>query len=542
MRVYRVIIVAICLVAISLSCRRTGREVVEKVSIEVAEKSAKNIAEEGVEKSLKSLTKSELRDMDWNDLLKMIKSENLNLEQSLKSLDNSFQKQIGKAITTDYECYSALISSNRMIDEFSDFAKNSPQVAKDVGMFKYFAKCRDLERRFGVADALDFVVKEDMGVVKFFRQSDNRLIGELKDGIFLLNESMDGGKLGSNSMLKQTLMPNVLYKVKSVDNIRYLYHTDDLGRLTKVETKGTDADKLLPNVVYVREGVDLGPRFTSLLSSVKKSSKGGDVDVTMLLKYADSQTVPLVADINVSVNGKRVISESFENLANTSKRTFTRTDNAKLIDDYAKKGGITANKRGELLNEMSADNELAKLIHADPELNIARWLNTRNKVDKTLLARTAEGRTVPNGKSYAGNVYYFNPHLNSGLKARLERNGVIRLKKFGQLTYDDLIKLDKLYPDGVPFTKEGYPDFSNVATKDKSGKTLHVDIGELSGSSQRDINRANSIYLQKGYKDKGGYTWHHKENSTCLIRVPSAIHQLIDHAGGMSTDALHRAA
>ena len=542
MRIYRFIVVAICLCFITLSCKRTGREVAEKISIELTERSAKELVDKGAEKSLKTLTKSQLRDMEWDDVLRVIKSKNINLEQSLKRLDNSFQKKIGEAITADYECYSALVSSNRLIDEFSDFAKNSPQVAKDIDMFKYFAKCRDLERRFGVADALNFAVKEDMGVVKFFRQSDNELIGELKDGIFLLKEPMNSGKLSSNSLLKQTLMPNVLYKVKGIDNIRYLYHTDDLGRLTKVESKGTDADKLLPNVVHVREGIDLGPRFTSLLSSVKKSSKGGDVDVTMLLKYADNQTTPLVADVKVSVAGKRVVSESFENLANTSKRTFTSADNAKLIDDYTKKGLLTSKKRDDLLCEMAEDNELAKLIHAEPELNIKRWMNTRNHVDKRKLARTVEGRTVPNGKVYAGNVYYFNPHLNSTLKARLERKGVIQLKKFGELTYDDLLKLDKLYPDGVPFTKEGYPDFSNVATKDRAGKTLRIDIGELSGSSKKDTNKANSIYLQKGYKDKGGYTWHHKENSTILIRVPSAIHQLIDHAGGMSTDALKRAA
>lgn len=214
MRIYRFIVVAICLCFITLSCKRTGREVAEKISVELTERSAKELVDKGAEKSLKTLTKSQLRDMEWDDVLRVIKSKDINLEQSLKRLDNSFQKKIGEAITADYECYSALVSSNRLIDEFSDFAKNSPQVAKDIDMFKYFAKCRDLERRFGVADALNFAVKEDMGVVKFFRQSDNELIGELKDGIFLLKEPLNSGKLSSNSLLKQTLMPNVLYKVK----------------------------------------------------------------------------------------------------------------------------------------------------------------------------------------------------------------------------------------------------------------------------------------------------------------------------------------
>lgn len=75
---------------------------------------------------------------------------------------------------------------------------------------------------------------------------------------------------------------------------------------------------------------------------------------------------------------------------------------------------------------MGQDEELAKLIHSNPELNIRRWLNTRNPVDKSKVARTANGRMVLNGE-YAGNVYYFNPHLNSKLRAKL-KNGPIEIK------------------------------------------------------------------------------------------------------------------
>lgn len=142
---------------------------------------------------------------------------------------------------------------------------------------------------------------------------------------------------------------------------------------------------------------------------------------------------------------------------------------------------------------------------------------------------------VPNGQVYAGNTYYFNPHLNSGLHARLKNGRTVNLKKIGSLSYEDLIKLDKLYPEGVPFSKEGFPDFSNVAFKDKSGKALKIDVGYLSGDSKTDIAKAEALFQKMGYSWESGYTWHHIENSTSLIRVPSAIHQLIDHAGGMST-------
>ena len=87
----------------------------------------------------------------------------------------------------------------------------------------------------------------------------------------------------------------------------------------------------------------------------------------------------------------------------------------------------------------------------------------------------------------------------------------------------------------MPFSKEGFPDFTKVAVKDINGKTIKVNIGELTGNSGKDIDIAKKIYQKMGYEEKDGYTWHHIENSTELIRVPTAIHQLIDHAGGMST-------
>ena len=81
MRIYRFIVVAICLCFITLSCKRTGREVAEKISVELTERSAKELVDKGAEKSLKTLTKSQLRDMEWDDVLRMIKSKDINLEQ-----------------------------------------------------------------------------------------------------------------------------------------------------------------------------------------------------------------------------------------------------------------------------------------------------------------------------------------------------------------------------------------------------------------------------------------------------------------------------
>ena len=523
---------------IMCSCKKSWKEVVEKIATETTEKTTKGIAKEASEKTLKTLTKKELRSIDWKDLMKLIRKENINLADALSSLDGSFQRKIGKAIQSDYDFYSAFISSNSLLDEFSLFTKNAPKAAGNIDIFKYFAKCRDLERRFGVHNALGNIgIKEEMGVIKFFNKTDNTVIGTFRDGIFQIKEPFNAGKkfLGQNSILRKTLIPNAVYKIKGINGMTYLYHIDDLGRFSKIEATGIDANELVSNVMLAKENINLGTDWARKLRTVRQTSKGNDIDATIILKYTDDETTPLAVKADIKTNNKQIISESFENLDYLAKNTFTTAENAFILNKFSAKVGLSAKKKADLLGEMGQDEELAKLIHSNPELNIRRWLNTRNHVDKSKVARTANGRMVPNGQVYAGNVYYFNPHLNSALMARLKKCGTINLKKFGSLTYDDLIKLDKLYPNGVPFTKEGYPDFSKVAFKDKNGQTLRINIGTLSGDSQKDINTAETLFQKMGYPWKSGYTWHHVENSTTLIRVPSAVHQLIDHAGGMST-------
>lgn len=258
------------------SCKKSGKEIVEKIATETTEKTAKGFAKEASEKTLKTLTKKELRSIDWKDLMKLIRKENINLADALSRLDGSFQRKIGKAIQSDYDFYSALISSNRLIDEFSIFTKNAPKATDNIYIFKYFAKCRDLERRFGVYNALGNIeIKEEMGVVKFFNRTDNSVIGEFRDGIFQIKEPFNTGKhfLEQNSILKKTLIPNAVYKIKGANGMTYLYHVDDLGRFSKIEATGIDANELLSNVVLAKENLNLGAGWTKNLEQSDKHPK-----------------------------------------------------------------------------------------------------------------------------------------------------------------------------------------------------------------------------------------------------------------------------
>ena len=91
-------------------------------------------------------------------------------------------------------------------------------------------------------------------------------------------------------------------------------------------------------------------------------------------------------------------------------------------------------------------------------------------------------------------------------------------------TYKLKGELGKKYPDGVPISKDGYPDFSKYA------KHRDTKIDGMKGDST-DFTKANR---EAGLnKTPDGYTWHHNENGTMEL-VPTDVHGAVAHTGGAS--------
>lgn len=538
MKIHKLLYILI-LSFIAIGCKKVNKEISERIIRETSEKVTKEVSEEISELSLKKMTTKTIKEVSWDELIKLIrKDNNLNLANSLENLPSSFQKKIMSLFQNDFDFFRAITTSKTIVDEYAVFCKNAPKAADNINILHWFALSRNAARRFGVPNGIDNIaIQEENSILKFFYKSSNEFIGSYRDGILTLSPSVDKSRLlTDNSIFRNHLLPNCTYKIKGQLGSYLSYETDKVGKLCKIKANNISPNELNENIIYLQNNLNLGNEWRKCFRKIRQTSKGDDVSVECILKYADKESAPQFAKLDVRVKDKKIVSETFENLDNLSTKVFTTSDNAAILDKWAGKVNLSAKKKANLLSEMADDEELAKLIHANPEFNIKRWLNTRNHVDQTKLAKMADGKPVYNGRVYAGNIYYFNPSLNSALKARMNKgNGVVNLKTFGNLTKEELIALDKLYPNGVPFSKEGFPDFTKVAVKDINGKTIKVNIGELTGNSGKDIDIAKKIYQKMGYEEKDGYTWHHIENSTELIRVPTAIHQLIDHAGGMST-------
>ncbi|OWQ82889.1 hypothetical protein CDN99_27875 [Roseateles aquatilis] len=78
---------------------------------------------------------------------------------------------------------------------------------------------------------------------------------------------------------------------------------------------------------------------------------------------------------------------------------------------------------------------------------------------------------------------------------------------------------------GIPFDKDGYPDFSSLA------KAV-VQIKQT-GSYRSDFRAANAA---AGLKETPkGYTWHHHQDGTTMMLVPRDTHAMTGHTGGFQS-------
>lgn len=528
-------IIQVALLIIVASCTSSCKGVVKKIGKEtigeVAEESSEVVSKKGGKSVAKTAGKDFVRNMGWDDLLLVLRKENPTLARSMDHVRSSVKREIADVVSLDDHFLASLKTSRTLVDEYSLFTDQAPKLADNVDFFRLFAKADYAEKSFGKTNVLkNIIVKEEKGLVRFLDKTTGNIVADYSDGI--LRFSNIESIIPDNSLVKGVLLPNALYKMKGANGLEYSFSVDNLGRVIQVEAKNVSPDELVTNVLRRDGYVDLGSEWNTSLRRLKQSSKGNDVTATLTFKYADDGVTPQYARIDASTSGKKRVSQSFSNISQAAKNEAT-------VKRVAKALNMASEKQNALLMEMSSDVELEKLIHAAPEFNIQRWLNTRNHVDVSKLAVTPKGDFPKNARVYAGNVYYFNPHLNSGLLARLKRGGnTVDLRGMKTLTESDLILLDKKYPGGVPFSKQGFPDFSNVAARGADGKPIIMDIGQLSGDSKKDISAAETMFQKLGNKWEGGFTWHHIEGTTSLMRVSTDIHQLVDHTGGMSMSGL----
>lgn len=492
-------------------------------------KAVKSVGEEIVETSAKKTGKQLLKRaaMSSEETLEMVMKKSPLLERGIMSLSKTAREDLGVELATDPRFYKTFSSSNTVLDEFEYFAKEAPEVAENIGFVKMFsnAKCFDTKRTFK-----DVILKDNGGKTQFLRKNDNVLLAEYSDGVVTLKNMVKNGTENvKNPLMKSELLPNTLYRITNDGGGRFFCKTDEFGRLLSLEARNCTPENLECGFIG---NADFGPELERELMNIQRSFHGKKVDVNCLMKHSGDFLEPQKINLEASCGKKRLVSKTISN-SNWDKIT-------KSVERYAKKNNVDKEKTENLLAEIKNNPRLEALIYENPDFNIKRWLNTRNKVDKSSLARRANGKVVTN-HSYAGNTFYFEPALNSNLDSYLKRKG-----GFKGYAEKELMELDRLFPNGVSFNKKGFPDFLNagVCAKNNAGKDIVISMpmGKFSKNGRNaDFAEAWEL-LRKEYGDdlarkfnNGEYTWHHLEEPPArMILVNTKVHELVSHTGGVA--------
>lgn len=335
------------------SCKKAAKGVSEKAIREASE----DMVEKSSERGLKSLSRSALRKLDWDGIFKLIEKEDINIAKSLSKLDNGTQRAIGKAIQDDPEFLRALMSSRTLLDEFNLYTKSAPKLAKNIDFIRFFAGNDYISRTLGRRNLLeDIVLKEEGGTVLFLDKNSSELIAKYRDGVLTLDNPFIKGmnKFPEQSLLRQRLIPNSVYKISDGLGKECLYNVDNLGRLYSVKAKGISVDEMLANIINKDKNVEFGSQWNKELNKIRKTSKGGDIALEYKLNYVGEDAVPSYCHIDVSSKGKKITSKTFENKKYKSER---------MIGNYANRKFLKSISEEEAFQFLKKNNpDIAKVI------------------------------------------------------------------------------------------------------------------------------------------------------------------------------------
>ena len=279
----------------------------------------------------------------------------------------------------------------------------------------------------------------------------------------------------------------------------------------------------------------------SILKEIEEKELGSILHYGMInAKKEVAQTEKSVVKVILSKNAQdktyrqslQKISKDFSSVRNKEVGRVVLEEYTAILRKYG--SHLSKEKYTKLLSEINSNKALAQLIKEKPQQNIMRWEKSQRKaINFSKIVRTDKGRLPPNYK-YAGSTFYANPALNPELEKKLVANGGIVNLNGKIFTRENLISLDKKYPHGVSFGKNGLPDFTKAAKTYQDGTPVIVEIkGGLTNSSKKDRDLATKQLVDKGITwDLGPYTWHHIEGTNKLVLVDEDFHALCKHAGG----------
>lgn len=509
---YFVFIAIVLLAILQTSCKQVAKKAFSE--------SAEELTEFGTRKMAKSMASSygERLVRSSDELLSVIMDKNPVIGKCVSKLKKKSQKNLLEALSSDERFFRSFMTDEHLLEDFNSFVKDAPKLADNTDFLKMYSN----SKYFGRDIAKNVGISQKSGVSRIISKSDGSILGEYGDGVYKVS-----GSLKKNFMTEGELIPNTLYKISDDLGAQFICRTDDLGRVLSIEARSVSPHDLLSCLLG---DVNYGKEIRSTISGVR----GTKVDMKCNFSHSGSAKEPKFMNVEVTENGRKTLSKSVEN-------SSFGVANRDFVSSVSKKLNLESKVADKLVKEMDDNPSLADLIKSNPDFNIKRWLNTRNKVDKSKIARTSNGALVKN-HAYANNTFYFEPALNNNLNSYLSKTG-----KFSGYSEKEIRELDKLFPNGVPFDHRGFPDFEKagacVKGSDGTDIKIFMDGGHFSKGERgrKDDFKEAWTKLKKLDPDlykkvnNGEFTWHHLPDSPArMVLVNTKVHDLVKHSGGVS--------
>lgn len=174
-------------------------------------------------------------------------------------------------------------------------------------------------------------------------------------------------------------------------------------------------------------------------------------------------------------------------------------------------GSLEEARQGVLIT-LETDQQLSG--YASDQLDMVEWALDWEQSDDfgmpTQLAVVERGGD--NGPAIAGASGSFRRPINYKFRADFFKKGKIKYKG-----------------KKIPFDRRGFPKFDDFAVAD----VKIVQTGNR-GVDDRLANKAAKAQYGSNWKKPEGYTWHHHQDRKRMLLIPTKLHKMVGHTGGVA--------
>ena len=279
-----------------MSCKDVVKKVAKETYINTVKHGALTTAKDIGGHSLQNLGEKTLKELPWKEVIIALEKDNPLLGRGIKKLSKTFRKELAYGIQTDYRLYQIVLMSPNIMDDYQRFVNHEIKLCNDPDCFKWFAHTEYNAKEKGINNFLNRLEIKDGGEqFVIYEKNSIRQIAEIRDGVVTITNAFgDEGNhiISAESILRNELRPNSVYKLRDGLGVQYHYNVDDLGRISSVRLNGVSSDEITTNVLDLNPEINLGAEGEEILSRIRNFSNDEPIDISIKYMYTDDSFSP----------------------------------------------------------------------------------------------------------------------------------------------------------------------------------------------------------------------------------------------------------